>query len=238
MKNIADAHKTCALTPKAAAIITHETIGHLSEADFVLACANHSPFFHLPPLSKKVTVVDYAHTTLGKPCPLPIYVDDEGTTAKDVCIIKEGKPASCMTNLYTAAALGLPPTGNARAASQEDAPMVRMRNTALLPWHDSPADILSSIQDGYYLVEAGNCYGDVNGDFCCEIKLGYRVKNGQIRESIKDYMIWGKTADFLQSISMVGSDFEWHIDECTKWQTIQVAQGAPTIKASFNIGVM
>jgi len=238
MLKFPDTHKTCALSPKVSGALIHETIGHMSEGDFVMACGSQSPYLHLPPLSKKVTVVDFAFSAFGKPCPLPIHVDHEGTAAKDVYIIHEGKRDSCMTNLHTAAALGLPATGNARAASPGDTPMVRMRNTALLPNHDNPADILSSIKDGFYLEESGNCYGDVNGDFCCEIKLGYRIKNGKKCESIKNYMIWGRAADFLQSISMVGSDFEWHLDECTKWQAIQVAQGAPTIKASFNIGVM
>jgi len=237
-QSIVDTHTACALSPQITAALIHETIGHLAEADFALACAHQSPFLKLPSLSKKITVVDYAHTAFGKDCPLPVYTDDEGTSANDVCVIKEGQRASCMTNLYTAEALALPLTGNARAISQKDEPMVRMRNTALLPWHDNPLEILSSIQDGYYLAEPGNCYGDVNGDFCCEIKKGFRIRNGQLCESISDYMIWGKAADFLQSISMVGNDFAWFVDECTKWQTIQVAQGAPTIKASFNIGVI
>ena len=237
-QTIQDAHKVCALSPKTAAMLIHETIGHIAEADFALSCAHQSPYLCLPPLSKKITIVDYAHIAFGKPCPLPIYADDEGTTAEDVCIIKEGRRASYMTNLYTAEKMALPLTGNARAASDNDAPMVRMRNTALLPWHDNPLEILSSIQDGYYLTEVGNCYGDVNGDFCCEIKKGFRIRSGELCESIKDHMIWGTTADFLQSISMVGNDFAWSEDECNKWQTIKVAQGAPTIKASFNIGVM
>ena len=234
---IKDTHIQCALSPEIAAILTHETIGHIAEADFTLPCAHQSPYLRLPTLSNKITVIDYAHTAFGKPCPLPIHADDEGTPAKDVCIIKQGRRASCMTNLYTAEALGLPSTGNARAAPGH-APQVRMRNTALLPWHDNPLEILTSIQDGYYLTECGNCYGDVNGDFCCQVKAGFRIKNGQLFESIKNFMVWGKTSDFLQSITMVGNDFAWFVDECTKWQTIQVAQGAPTIKASFNIGVM
>ncbi|MCL2404530.1 MAG: TldD/PmbA family protein [Defluviitaleaceae bacterium] len=238
MTHLQDSHKTCVLSPKTTAAIIHETVGHIAEADFILPCTHHSPYYHLSPISKKVTIIDYAHTAQGKPCPLPIFVDAEGTTATDVCIIKEGIPTGIMTNLYTAAALSIPATGNARAASPGDDPMVRMRNTALLPWHDNPLEIISSTQDGYYLTESGNCYGDVNGDFCCEIKKGFRIKNGQLSETITNYMIWGTTVDFLQSISMVGNDFEWYVDECTKWQTIKVAQGAPTIKANFNIGVM
>jgi len=228
---------TChALSPKVTAILIHETIGHLAEADFVLACAHQSPLLTLPPLSPKLTVVDYAHTAFGKPCPIPIYTDDEGTIAIDVCILKEGKRNACMTNRYTASALSLPLTGNARAATCNDNPMVRMRNTALLPWKDDPAKIISSIQKGFFLADSGNIYGDINGDFCCEVKEGYRIKNGHICERIPECMVWGNAADFLKSISMVGNDFTWYLDECTKWDKIQVAQGAPTIKAYLEIG--
>ena len=228
-------HPTYAISPKITASLIHEALGHLAEADSALACAHQSPFLRLPPLSNKITVVDYAHTAFGKPCPLPIYIDDEGTTAKDVCIIKDGQRANYMTNLYTAATLSIPPTGNARSASPNSEIMIRMRNTALLPGPDTPAEIISSIQNGYYLVEPGNCYGDINGDFCCELKEGYRIINGQIRERVLNHMLFGQVASFLKSITMVANDFQWHVDECTKWDTIKVGQGAPTIKACLKI---
>jgi len=174
----------------------------------------------------------YAHTAFGQPCPVPMHFDDEATAAVDVCIINKGQRANSMTNLYTAEALSLPLTGNARCATPEDEPMVRMRNTALLPWHDNPADIIASIDNGYYLTQAGTCYGDINGDFGCEIKSGYVIRGGKLCEPIKNCMLGGKAAEFMQSISMVGNDFQWFADDCTKWQVIKVGQGAPTIKAS------
>jgi len=229
---------TFTLSPKTAAQLIHETIGHYAEGDFILACAHQSLFLQLPRFSNKLTIVDYAHTAFNKPCPIPIIIDDEGTPARDVRIIKKGRRSSIMTNIETAELLSAPLTGNARAASHNDEPMVRMRNTALQPWYDNPADILASIKDGCYLVDCGNAYGDVNGDFCCEVKEAYRIINGKIGEQIRECMVWSTTVDFLQSISMVGNDFEWFVDECTKWQTIQVAQGAPTIKAVLSIGVI
>jgi len=224
-----------ALSPQATAQLIHEAIGHMAEADFMLACGHQSPFLRLPPLSKKITIMDYAHTAFNKPCPVPMHFDDETTPAIDVCIIKEGQRTGYMTNLYTAEALSLPLTGNARRATPDDEPMVRMRNTALLPGHDSPEDIIASIEDGFYLAQAGSCYGDINGDFACEIKSGYAIKNGKLCRPVNNFTIFGRTAEFLQSISMVGNDFEWFTDDCTKWQIIKVGQGAPTIKASLQI---
>jgi len=229
---------TCVLSSKVSAIITHEAIGHMAEADFVLACAEQSLFRTLSQISEKITVIDYAHTAFSEACPVPIHVDDEGTTAQDVCLIKEGQCDSLMTNIYTAKALSLPLTGNARIASDGEQPQVRMRNTAMLPGDDDPADIIASVKDGYYLVDGTDAYGDINGDFFYKVTEGYRIRNGQIYEPICECVLCGQTTNFLQSISMVGNDFKWYVDECYKWDTVQVGQGAPTIKACLEIMVM
>ena len=241
--HIPDSYSHCVLSPKMAAKLIHEALGHLAEADHILAKAPQAPFLCIPRISDKITVVDYAHTAFGKTVPIPIYIDDEGITAQDVTIISKGQIGACMTNLETSALLDKPLTGNARAATYKNEPLVRMRNTALHPWHDDPTQMIASIEDGYYLVDSSEDGSDPNGEFASKISVGYRIRNGQICESIKDCVIWGDSADFLNSISMVGNDFEWQVDDCTKLsgskaQKIKIASGAPTIKANLNIGVL
>jgi len=228
---------TCILSPQVTSQLIHEAVGHMAEADFRLACGFQSPFLRLPSMSNKITIMDYAHTAFGEACPIPMYFDDEGTPAVDVCIIKKGKMGSCMTNKYTADALSIPLTGNARASQVYNEPIVRMRNTALLPHNDDLAGMIASTNDGYFLEESDDAFGDVNGDFACKIKSGYVIKNGELCKPIEKYIVIGKSAEFLASISMVGNDFKWYLDECSKWQTIKVGQGAPSIKAVLKIGV-
>jgi len=241
--HIPDSYSACVLSPKMAAKLIHEAFGHLAEADYVLAKAPLAPLYCIPPLSNKITIVDYAHTAFGKTVPMPMYIDDEGVTAQDVTLIKDGQVNACMTSLETSALLGTPLTGNARAATYQNEPLVRMRNTALHPWHDDPAQILASIENGYYLVDSSEDGGDPSGEFASKVSIAYKVKNGQICESIKDCVIWGNAVEFLRSITMVGNDFEWQIDDCTKLsgemtQKVRTTSGAPTIKANLDIGVL
>ncbi len=37
--------------------------------------------------SPLITLVDFVHTALGKRCPVPVFVDDEGAPAEDVVLI-------------------------------------------------------------------------------------------------------------------------------------------------------
>jgi len=234
-----DDYAHCVLGARMAAKLIHEAIGHQAEADF--AHSPHSCFASLKkstPLSSKINIVDYAHTAFGENCPLPIYIDDEGVTAQDAHIIKAGKICDFMTNRETASLLKLPLTGNAISSDFQHEPLIRMRNTALLPSEDTLDEMLASIKNGYYIIDGCDGGGDINGEFAFHVSIGYRIKNGKICESLKDAVIWGNCKDFLKSISMIGNDFEWHIDDCTKRQKIYLAQGAPTIKALLNIGVL
>ena len=218
-----------ALSPTLTAKLTHETISHIAEADWITASDTSAPFLQLPLLSSKITVVDYAHTAFGKPVPLPVFTDDEGTPAVDVTLINKGLTTGILTNKKTAAALGLGLTGNANGG------MVRARNTALLPGSDTPEAIIASIQDGYYLVDSILDIGDAFvGDFASQICEGYRIRNGVICEPLPPCVIYGTASEFWQSVSMVGNDFAWITDDCTKnGKKIMVAAGAPTIKCNL-----
>ena|GEM_PF-3478852 len=237
---IPDTYTHCVLSPRMAAKLIHETLGHQAESDFILENFPYSTFVRLPSLLSSLNVIDYAHQAFGKPCPCPMHIDDEGTTARDVQIIKNGQVCESMTNRETAASLKAPLTGNAQAIDYKHEPVIRMRNTAILPDKNTADDIIASIDNGYYLVDGSEGGSEPNGDFAYRISIGYRIKNGEICESLNDNaIVWGSTADFLKSISMIGNDFEWCVDDCTKAeQKMYLASGAPTIKAKMNIGIL
>ena len=98
-----------------------------------------------------VTLVDYANTAFGKRCPVPVYVDDECTPARDAVLIQDGILVGYMHNKESAAHFGHEPTGNARAYSFSDEPLIRMRNTCIVPGKQKLQDMISSIDDGYFL---------------------------------------------------------------------------------------
>jgi TldD protein len=141
--------------------------------------------------SELVTMVDFAHTALGKPCPLPVYVDDEGVVAEDVTLIEKGVLKGFMHSRETARHFGVKPQGNARAFSFSDEPLIRMRNTAILPGKVKLEDMIASIDDGYYLVKTGNGQADTTGEFMFSIDLGYEIKKGKIGKAIRETTISG-----------------------------------------------
>ena len=57
------------------------------------------------------------------------------------------------------------PTGNARAYTFSDEPLVRMRNTAIRPGTDKLEDMIGSIDHGYYLKLSTNGQADSTSEF-------------------------------------------------------------------------
>lgn len=216
--------------------LTRVTIGFHSEADFAFTHKHESLLLRLPQISPKITVVDFANTAFGKPCPFPITKDDEGITAKDAYIIKDGRVTQLLTNRRVSARMKLPLTGNARIPKEGEPPQIYMRNVAFMPGTDTFEDMLATMGNGYYLVDGFDAGGDTNGDYACRILEGYHVRDGVICEPIQDCAVWGFGADLLKSITMVGSDFKWFTDTFEERPLAPQAFGAPTINARVNIG--
>lgn len=90
-------------------------------------------------------MVDFAHSYNGQELMIPVYADDEGTEAVDAMLIKNGVLKNFMSSRETAAKLGIKATGNARAYTFSDEPLVRMRNTAILPGKSKLADMIRTV---------------------------------------------------------------------------------------------
>ena len=174
---------------------------------------------------------------LGKTCPVPVYVDDEGTKAEDAVIIDKGILKGYMHNKESAAHFGTSPTGNARAFQFSDEPLIRMRNTAILPGTSKLADMIASVDDGYYLVRPSNGQADSTSEFMFGVTLGYEIKGGKLGRAIRDTTISGVAFDLLKSVTMVSDDMKWTCaGMCGKKQAIPVGMGGPALKCVVSIG--
>ena len=71
-----------------AGVLAHEAIGHTTEADLVLGGSVAADYLNQQVADPKITLIDFANTAFGKITPVPVFVDDEGTKAEDVSIIK------------------------------------------------------------------------------------------------------------------------------------------------------
>jgi TldD protein len=225
------------LAPDLAGILAHEAIGHTTEADIVLGGSVAAENLGKVVASPLISLVDYAHEVDGEVAPVPVYADDEGTPAEDCVIIENGVLKSFMHSKETAAHFGVKPTGNARAFEFSDEPLIRMRNTAILPGKSKLADMIASIEHGYLLSHPGNGQADSTGEFMFAVRMGWEIRNGKLGKAIQDTTISGVAFDMLKTVSMVSDDMLWLSGGfCGKKQPMSVGMGGPAIKCRVALG--
>ena len=220
-----------------AGILAHEAIGHTTEADLVMGGSVAKDYLGKMVANELVSLTDYAHSINDKLCPVPVFVDDEGTKAQDVKIIENGILKKYMHNKDSANEFKMNLTGNARAFKYSDEPLIRMRNTAITKGKDKLSDMISSIDDGYYLTQSSNGQADSTSEFMFGVVMGYEIKNGKLGQAIKDTTISGIAFDVLKTVSMISDEMVWSSGGmCGKKQIIPVGMGGPAIKCKLNIG--
>jgi len=227
----------CVLAPEMSGMLAHEAIGHTAEADSVLSGAVTRDKLGKQVASPIISLTDFAHTAFGAACPVPILADDEGAGASDVPIIRNGVLESYLHNRESAALMGGKACGNARAATFGDEPIIRMRNTAILPGKDSLEDMISSVDRGYLLLGSGDGQADSTGEFLFGVTIGYEIRSGRVGRAIKDTTISGLAYDVLNSAKTVSNRFEWlNGGMCSKPQMVTVGMGGPDILCRARLG--
>jgi len=228
--------KTIVLSSKLTSIVTHEVVGHIAEADNVRAGSIANSYLDKKIASELINITDFANNYKKEILPVEVYIDDEGTRARDVEIIQNGYFKGLMTDLKTATYYGIEATGNARGMYYFDSPLVRMRNTALLPGNDSEEGIIDSIKDGYYLILGNEGKSSLSGEFSLTSDFGYEIKNGRLGRPLGNVRVIGNCFDMLNSIDMISSRVEWYFGMCKKEQMIPVSNGGPVIRCKANLG--
>jgi len=230
-------YKTVVLGGLMSGMLAHEAVGHTVEADLVLGGSVAGPALNKQVGSDLVNLVDFAHTAFGKPAPLPVYLDDEGTPAEDAVLIKDGILTGYMNNRESAQHFNMKPQGNARAWAFSDEPLIRMRNTAVLPGKDKLEDIIASVDDGYYLIRSSNGQADTTGEFMFGVNIGYEIKKGKLGRAILDTTISGVAFNMLKTVDMVSDTIEWASSGyCGKKQPMPVGMGGPALRCKIMIG--
>ena len=229
--------KTVILGGMMTGMLSHEAVGHTVEADLVLGGSVAAHNLNKRVASDLVTLTDFAHTAFGEPCPLPVFVDDEGTEAKDVTLIRNGILTGYMNSRESAQHFGMEPGGNARAWMFSDEPLIRMRNTAVHPGKDKLDDMIASIDDGYYLIDSGNGQADTTGEFMFGVTMGYEIKGGKLGKALLDTTISGVAFDMLKTVDMVSDSVFWCSSGfCGKKQPMPVGMGGPALRCRVKIG--
>ncbi len=222
--------RTVVLASEAGGTMIHEAIGHGLEADLAmegLSC--YKGMMGDKIASPLISVVDDA--TL--PNMRGTYAcDDDGTKPQRTVLVEKGILKNYLFDRFYAMKYGMKSTGNGRRESFRHKPIPRMSNTMILSGNDDPAQIISSVDDGVYVVKMGGGQVDtVRGDFVFEIQEGYVIEKGKTGSMIKNATMMGNGLQVLQEIDMVGNDIGFGIGTCGKdGQGVPVSDAQPTLR--------
>lgn len=228
---------TILLAPALAGMLAHEAMGHPCEADIVMGGAVTGNLMGQRVGSDLITMIDAAHSFRGQEAMVPVYSDDEGTPAHDAVLIHNGMLTGFMHSRETSAQMNQPTTGSARAYLPSDEPLIRMRNTVIVPGNRNYADMLAEVDDGYVILMTGNGQADTTTEFMFSVSLGYEVKNGKLGRAIKDTTLSGSAIKVLQSCDAVSNDLHWTASGyCGKKQPMVVSMGGPALRVRAHLG--
>ena len=224
-------------------LLVHEVVGHPSELDRALkyetSYAGRSWFFK-----------DMEENQMGRQIASPLVTafsdptiegfgsfkyDHDGTPARRAYNIHNGTFEEFLNNRQTAAILGVEPNGSSRATEASLIPLIRMTNTVFAAGDRDPQEIISEVEDGYYV--SGHrvpSVSEARENFRITAVKVYEIKNGQLGQLYRDGGITSDSRDYFMSIDAVGNDFRMYpIPNCGKGQPMQakrMSNGGPTMR--------
>ena len=210
----------------------HEAVGHSCEADDVLAGASVlAGKLGAQVGAPGVTVVDDP----GRPGTVGRYpYDDEGVPARRVTLIEDGVLKEYLHTRRTAAAMGRPPNGHARARDFGCPPIVRMATINLEPGDFSLDQMLEGVKKGIYLMgKRGGQVDPARGVFQFRPDRARLIEGGELGRPVRAPSLSGSILDILQNIDAVGCDLRFHPGGCGKGfpaQVIPAGSGAPHVR--------
>ncbi len=237
-RHVSGKRTTVILDPAMVGLLSHEAIGHTVEADFVLSGSVVKDKIGSKVASDLVTLVDSGKSEIASNAGGTILVDDEGVAAGRTAIIEKGILKSFLHNRESAMIFGTASTGNARAFQYSNEPLIRMRNTYIEPCGDKLDDMVRETKHGYIIKGARNGQADANGEFMFGAEEAYFIENGEVKELLRGASISGNAFEVLQSVDMVGNEFQYDIGTgyCGKYQPAKVDGGGPYIRCTAIVG--
>jgi len=217
------------------ATIARELLDHLTKKT--------SPDFKKPKNYTMTKICSLSGLSPSKDCP---HVSEEYVRNDEINLFQENKCTwhkiengilkGYMHNRESAAKYGVNPCGNARAYEFSDEPLIRMRNTAILPGKSKLEEMIASIDDGYYFIRTGNGQADLTGEFMFGVDFGYEIKNGKLGRGLRNSTISGIAFEMLQTVDMLSDEMVWDVGMCGKKQSIPVGMGGPAVKCRLTVG--
>jgi TldD protein len=230
---------TVVMNPDFVALLTHEILGHPSEADRVLGKemawaggAWWSGMLGKQIGSKNLNVIDDP-TIEGN---LGWYeYDDEGTKSQRKQLVKNGELVDHMYSRETASIFNRKPNASMRATSYRFMPLIRMACTCIEKGDWNPQEMVKDVKNGYLVSNMKIPSIDMrryNWSISCQ--YANKIENGEITDLLRDVIIVGTAPEFFNSIDACGKDFTIRpITNCGKgdpMQPMMMGNGGPSIR--------
>ena len=243
-KPVKEEKATVVMNPDFVSLLTHEILGHPSEADRVLGkeMAWAGGAWWKGKLgnkigSDKLNVFD--DPTIKESLGWYQY-DDEGVKTKKTTLVENGILKNHMQNRETSQIFDSPPTGNMRATNYRFMPLIRMACTCIANGDYDVNEIIKDVKHGYLISNMKIPSIDMkryNWSISCQ--YAHKIENGEITDLLKDVIVMGTAPEFFESIDACGNDFTVRpITNCGKGDPMQsmiMGNGGPTIRGTATV---
>lgn len=229
----------CVCTPSVTGMIVHEAFGHGLEMDmFVKDRAMAKYCMGERVASDLVTMHDGAAVARQTGS---FFFDDEGCPPNDTVVIEKGILKRGMSDLLSARALGIEPTGNGRRESFRRKAYTRMTNTYFEGGNDRVEDMIASVKYGFLLdMPESGMEDPKNWGIQMMVAVAREIRDGRFTGKIfSPIVMTGFVPDLLKSISMMSPKVELEGGGyCGKGhkECVKVSDGGPYIKARIRLG--
>jgi len=194
------------LDPRIAGVFAHEAFGHTSEADFFSRDARLADVMRLGKRLGTDAISIYEDPTLDLLSGGTILYDDEGVPGKRTALLDKGVIAGHLHSRETAAMMGEPVSGNARAVNAAFPPIVRMTNTFIGAGDATLEELLKELGNGVMVMSSRGGMG--GEDFTFSAMHGFLVENGKVTQPIKNFTLSGNLFETLRNITACSNKVE------------------------------
>lgn len=235
------------------ALQVHESIGHALELDRIqLGEAAYAGTSWVRPEDLGTLRYGSEHLTISADATLPGGLgtfgwDDEGTAARRVLLVEDGRLRSALSDRESAAVAGLPAsTACARSSGFDRQPVVRMTNVSIEPGTAGSLDDLLADTGTGILFESNRSWSidDRRLNFQFATEVAYEIRGGERGRLLRNPSYRGVTPQFWSRLDAVCGPEEfalWGVVNCGKaepGQTMAVSHGAsPARFRDVEVGV-
>jgi len=232
------------LDPNYVALLSHEIIGHPSEADRVLGreAAWAGTTWWAGKIGEKIgskyfTVYD--DPTVPETFGYYLY-DDEGVKAKRKVLAEKGLLKVHMHSRETAAVFNVEPNAGMRAITFEYIPLIRMSNTFFADGDWKYEEMVEETRHGYLVsTQRHPSIDDRRYNWTISAQEGYEIKNGELTTHLRDIALTSTAPKFFVSIDAASRKGKVDpVPGCGKGDPMQglyVGNGGPYLRAVANI---